>query len=541
MLTSQTSFTTGGARPAPGTSAKLERTHRRARVRLPDVYRSRTRYILRMVARDDGFFVDSPDPEDDPSMAGFKAECPPAEDRIWRHPSEIRMTDAARPRRARFRLRPGHSRVPADRPKSLPAAPGAHLTSDAWSSATYGGYRPSLGFAQPGTPPRRRQGIPTIVIVALATAAASTAAVVGFHLVEPGSNAHAQSAYDLAGAATSSPLGARGAGAHAVKGAPLARIASVEAGPSVLDTIAELRAASVRITSVRRGAAVQGAGLVIRPNGLIITTSQLVAGAKRITVVTPTGQKRPAVLVGADASSDVAVIRPLGNGIKFHALPAAQGAATPTHVGELTIAVAPGGTGGEMVAIGVVRSAGHHARVAPGTALINAITTDAPLGNGAQGGALINGAGQLIGVIAASGSNTLGHGTTSIPAPLALGVANELATTGRVVHGWLGIEAADATPDAFRDANRSIEGRTPAADLGGAKVTVVEPSSSAQQAGIRPGDIIAMLNGQTISSMAELKSDLYLMPPYTKVVIGVVRAGQSAPIILNAVLAPSPT
>lgn len=474
-------------------------------------------------------------------MTGFEAECPPAEDRIWRHPSEVRMSGTSRPRRSWRILRPGRGRLSARHVEHLPETAGVPLAPEAWMLSGYGCLQPSFSIDRRGTPDRGPLRAPAVAVVVLATVVTSAAVLVGFHLAEPAPSAHPQSSY-LAGAPSNLSLTSQGAGGHAAKGPVLAKISSVEAGPSVLETMSALRAASVRITSVRKDAVTRGAGLVMRPSGLIITTSQLVAGAKHITIVTPTGQRRRAVLVGSDSSSDIAVIRAIGTRVRLHALPAMASTETPAHVGELTIAMAPAATGGVAVALGVVRSAGHHALIAPGTALINSIRTDAPLGAEAQGGALINGAGQLIGVIASSGSTSPGRLTTSIPAQLAFGVANELATKGRVVHGWLGIEAADATPDTAGSAETSLGNA--AAPLGapdGARVTAVEPSSSAQQAGIRPGDVIAMLNGQTVSSMAELKSDLYLMPPYTRVIIGVVRSGQSAPLMLNAVLGPSPT
>ncbi|MHB8288402.1 MAG: S1C family serine protease [Acidimicrobiales bacterium] len=320
-------------------------------------------------------------------------------------------------------------------------------------------------------------------------------------------------------------------------GVPIASISSVEAGPSVIKTISELCAASVRITSVRHGVAATGAGLVIRPNGMIITTSRLVDGAKSITISTPAGVLSRATLVGSDASSDVAVIKATRTTIKFHTLPDLTNARAQAHVGELTIAVAPGSHRKENVAFGVVKSIGHHARIASGPPLLDSIRTDAPLKNGAQGGALINGAGQLIGMIASSGKTKSGLQTTSIPARLALGVANELAISGHVVHGWLGIEATDANP-----ATTVASGSTTVASgsTTGAKVTAVEPSSSAQRAGIRPGDIISTLDGQTIVSMAELRSDLYLLPPYTRVVLGILRAGESGPLLVSTVLAPNP-
>ena len=509
--------------------------NRRAHSGAPDTYHTTRRYILKKVARDDAWFADPADSDDEFPGDDLEAPCPSIEDRIWRHPSEVGWHQMAGHRSAWASLwttRNGWWK-PRDRDTMPPwSRSGTRVRQPAaWSALTRGARDPSHGASDISS----SQGThihwpPVLAAGAVAVVIGSFVVLVGLHLTSE-RNYQVRRSFGVKGVGASLPLISKGVPTGRTStGVPIASISSVEAGPSVIKTISELCAASVRITSVRHGVAATGAGLVIRPNGMIITTSRLVDGAKSITISTPAGVLSRATLVGSDASSDVAVIKATRTTIKFHTLPDLTNARAQAHVGELTIAVAPGSHRKENVAFGVVKSIGHHARIASGPPLLDSIRTDAPLKNGAQGGALINGAGQLIGMIASSGKTKSGLQTTSIPARLALGVANELASSGHVVHGWLGIEATDVNP-----------GTTVASgSTAGAKVTAVEPASSAQRAGIRPGDIISTLDGQTIVSMAELRSDLYLLPPYTRVVLGILRAGESGPLLVSTVLAPNP-
>jgi serine protease Do len=137
------------------------------------------------------------------------------------------------------------------------------------------------------------------------------------------------------------------------------------------------------------------------------------------------------------------------------------------------------------------------------------------------GGVLLDVQGHVIGIL--DGETTSGTGAAGvfIPSPLALGVANELAATHQVAHGWLGVTAADL-PGAC-----------------GAVVLSVLPDSPAAAAGLSPGDVIDDVNNHKVCSLAELQSRLYIAPPGELVLVGTsTGSGQST---MTVTLADAPT
>jgi S1-C subfamily serine protease len=276
---------------------------------------------------------------------------------------------------------------------------------------------------------------------------------------------------------------------------------------------------------------VQECGVAVASGGLVATTLDAVAGASSITAVTAGGRRERAVVVATDRPSDVALLRVDGP------LPVARfaGAVPPSGDGEaMVVAMAvtasgsrsPGLDATAMWSDSVVRSAGDPiARGdASGMVGIDAVSPAMPT----MGGEVLVGAnGRVLGLLDASASSP--QDEVFLPAPLVVGVARSLATTGRVRHGWLDVVGEDAADEAVTEASGSGTGTTvttTAAEVrrraGGALVVKVEPAGASADV-LRPGDVIVSLDDRSLSSMADLRSRLYLMRPGARVELGIVR------------------
>jgi putative serine protease PepD len=239
-----------------------------------------------------------------------------------------------------------------------------------------------------------------------------------------------------------------------------------------------------------------GSGVIIRPDGYILTNNHVVAGADRL-VVTIGAEDVTATVVGADPSTDLAVVK-----VDRVGLPAAEiGSSSNLRVGQPVVAIgAPWGLE-KTVTAGIISALGRSsvAESASGlTAYTSLIQTDAAINPGNSGGALCDAQGRVIGI------NTLIQSTSgafagigfAIPIDFAMGVADEIIATGRATHPFLGV--ATATID------RSTAERFGLPVSAGAYVQSVVRGSPAEAAGIQPGDIIVRIGDATIESVEDV-------------------------------------
>jgi S1-C subfamily serine protease len=236
-----------------------------------------------------------------------------------------------------------------------------------------------------------------------------------------------------------------------------------------------------------------GSGVLFRTDGHILTSQHVIADAHDVKIVMADGREIGGRIVGSDTDTDIAVLKI--DGVNAQAAP--LGSATHLKVGQMAVAIGEplGLAGGPTVTVGVVSAIGRQVNSKDGS-LLDMIQTDAPIAPGSSGGALVDGAGAVIGITTAMavsdvGAEGLGFAT---PIDIARDVADQLITTGRVVHVWLGIDGEDL------DRNRAdAMGVT-----GGAVVKGVKGDSPAALAGLSASDVIVGIDGRPIASMAGL-------------------------------------
>jgi serine protease Do len=260
-----------------------------------------------------------------------------------------------------------------------------------------------------------------------------------------------------------------------------------------------------------------GSGVIVSPDGYILTANHVVSGAEEIMVGLGNDlRKLKAKKVGTDPGTDVALLK-----IEDNNLPAITFAdSDKARAGDIVLAVGNPFGLRQTVTMGIISAVGRG-----GMGIVdyeNFIQTDAAINMGNSGGALVDTDGRLLGINSAiftrSGGNQ-GVGF-AIPSNLAREVMQSLRQNGRVVRGYIGTSVQTLTPE-LSDAMK-LKGQPT-----GALVGEVEPTAPAAKAGIKSGDIITAVNGKKISDARELRLMIGSMAPGTKVKIDVNRDSQT--------------
>ena len=257
-----------------------------------------------------------------------------------------------------------------------------------------------------------------------------------------------------------------------------------------------------------------GSGVIISPDGYIVTNNHVVDGATDVRVTMSDRRILPAKVVGTDPLTDLAVIKVEGKNLPN----APWGDSTKLHPGQTVLAFGnPFGfrftvTRGIVSALNRPNPSSDDARK-PG----QFIQTDAAINPGNSGGPLVNARGEVVGIntflISPSGSFS-GMGF-AIPTQIVRPTVDKLIQFGKVTHGYMGIGIADVTPDNSRFFHMD--------NAVGAVVTQVEPDSPGAKAGLKVGDVITQLDGKEVSDAGELQ-----------VVVGQKRSGHDDPSASHA-------
>jgi serine protease Do len=258
----------------------------------------------------------------------------------------------------------------------------------------------------------------------------------------------------------------------------------------------------------------QGSGFVISSDGLILTNAHVVDGAKEVTVKLSDHREYKAKVLGADKSSDIAVIK-----IDAHDLPSVRmGNSDKVGVGDYVLAIGQPFGLEETATAGIVSAKG---RSLPGDGYVPFIQTDAAVNPGNSGGPLFDSEGSVIGINAQIYSNSGGYQGVSfaIPINLAVQVKDQLVKTGKVAHARLGVEIQSLSQSLANSFNL----KTP----NGALVAKVDPDSAAARAGIKPGDVILKFNGEAVFDSGQLSARVGMTMPGDKATLQVWRDGKT--------------
>jgi serine protease Do len=261
-----------------------------------------------------------------------------------------------------------------------------------------------------------------------------------------------------------------------------------------------------------------GSGVIISPDGYIVTNNHVVDGAVSVKVTLHDRRVMDAKVIGTDKLTDLAVIK-----INGHDLPYINwGDSSSLKPGETVLAFgSPFGYFQDSVTRGIVSAVNRQnpysddARKPGGF-----IQTDAAINPGNSGGALVNAHGQLVGIntFIISNSGSFAGAGFAIPSQLAESVTKQIMQNGKAEHGYLGIGMNDVTPENASFFNLK--------DASGAVVAQVTPDSPAAKAGLKQGDVINELNGQKVVDGSALQVAVSEDKPGDVIHLGVIRNGQ---------------
>ncbi|XKE46721.1 Do family serine endopeptidase [Halomonas organivorans] len=283
------------------------------------------------------------------------------------------------------------------------------------------------------------------------------------------------------------------------------------------------------LPSRRRMLSSLGSGVIVSEDGYVLTNHHVIRGADQIQVALRDGRETLAEVIGTDPESDLAVLH-----IEMDSLPVIELAdSSRVAIGDVTLAIGNPFGVGQTVTMGIISATGRsHLGL---NAYEDFIQTDAAINPGNSGGALVNPEGALVGINTAifsrsGGSQGIGF---AIPANLARNILEELVTRGRVVRGWLGVEAQELNPDLA--ASFGLE--APA----GVIVSGVIPEGPADQAGLQPGDVLLEVDGQPILDPRQTMSDIAAVPPGSRLPVTVVRGGETLEVTIEVGERPTPS
>ena len=271
-----------------------------------------------------------------------------------------------------------------------------------------------------------------------------------------------------------------------------------------------------------------GSGVIISPDGYILTNNHVVDGATDVRVTLADKRQVKAKVIGTDPKTDIAVLKIDGTGYPAITV----GDSSKVQVGDYALAIGDPFGVGQTVTMGIISATNR------GNLGIedyeDFIQTDAPINPGNSGGALINDRGELVGINTA----ILSHGSGgnegigfAIPVNLARSVMTQILDHGKVERAYLGIMVQDITP--------GIEKAMNLKDMKGVLVGDVNSSGPASKSGLQRGDVILAVNGKPMEDSRELRNTISMMSPDATVSLKVLRNGNTSD--MNVKLGELPT
>lgn len=259
-----------------------------------------------------------------------------------------------------------------------------------------------------------------------------------------------------------------------------------------------------------------GSGVLVSPEGIILTNYHVISEADEIEVALADGRKFKAKMIGGDPETDIAVLK-----IDANQLPPAItfGAMESVHVGDVVLAIGNPFGVGQTVTSGIVSAMGRdHLGI---NTFENFIQTDAAINPGNSGGALIDTRGNLIGINTAIYSNnggSMGIGF-AIPANLVRQVMESILKNGAMTRGWIGVEPLNLSKELAE--SLKLPSKT-----GGVLLSGVLEGGPADRAGVKPGDVLIAINNQPIQDVRSLLNQVAQFRPGSDVNATVLRKGK---------------
>jgi serine protease Do len=264
-----------------------------------------------------------------------------------------------------------------------------------------------------------------------------------------------------------------------------------------------------------------GSGVIVSPDGYILTNNHVVDDASDVTVTLPDRREFKGRVVGKDKQIDLAVVK-----IDASNLPAITvGNNAKMEVGDCVLAIGNPYGVGQTVTMGIISATGRQVGIED---YEDFIQTDAAINPGNSGGALVNDRGELVGIntaILAEGSGGNQGIGFAVPVNLARQVMDQIVTHGRVIRSYLGVQVQPVTPAIAKAMN--LNGPE------GALVANVTANSPASRAGLQSGDVITEINGNPINESNQLRMTVSMMSPGDDARLKIIRDGQTRQITVK--------
>lgn len=257
-----------------------------------------------------------------------------------------------------------------------------------------------------------------------------------------------------------------------------------------------------------------GSGVIMRSDGYILTNQHVVEGADEILVLLYDGREVPAVTVGTDSETDLAVLKIEADKLR----PVSVADPAQARVGDVVLAIGNPFGVGQTVTQGIISATGRNGLGL--NTFENFIQTDADINPGNSGGALVDSFGNLLGINTAILSQTGSVGISfAIPSDTAAKVLNDIVSHGRVVRGWLGVDAIPLNAQLAARFNLVIDK--------GLLVRAIYAGSPAHVAGIQPGDVVTAINGEKATDRQTSLSQIANVNPGETIRLEIWRRGET--------------
>jgi putative serine protease PepD len=261
----------------------------------------------------------------------------------------------------------------------------------------------------------------------------------------------------------------------------------------------------------------EGAGVVYNTKGDILTDEHVVAGATSVKVNFQDGKSASAKVLGTDPSTDVAVIHVSVPASELHPIPLAN--SSDAQVGDPVVAIGSPFSLPETTTAGIVSQTGRSIMAPNNYTIPNAIQTDAAINPGNSGGPLLDATGHVLGLndqIETNNTTASGEGSSSgvgfaIPSDTVSRIASTIIAGQKVQHAYVGVSLT-------------------ANSAGGAKISQVQPTSPATQAGLQAGDVVTAIDGRTVTSTDQFIANIDNYAPGQTVTLTINRQGQTKQI-----------